>query len=105
MLTDGAVNARQLWLDVIEGRQHKLRHGYYCVRLPDDAQRAQGLSRSELQSIAKNYFNTTSPWSGVTDRGRFGIPAFVTDISVLLVNHIKKVYVAPRYAWISLWAQ
>ncbi|KAF8545769.1 hypothetical protein OG21DRAFT_1491940 [Imleria badia] len=49
------------------------------------------LSRSALQRIAANYFDTTSPWSEVTDRGRFGIPAFVTDFSVLLVNHIKKV--------------
>jgi GTPase SAR1 family protein len=91
MLSEGSVNARQSWLDVIEGRKHKLNHGYYCVRLPDDAQRAQRLSRSAFQRIAADYFDTTAPWSGVADRGRFGIPAFVTDISVLLVNHIKKV--------------
>jgi GTPase SAR1 family protein len=90
MLGDGAVNARQLWLDVIEGREHKLKHGYYCVRLPDDAQRAQRLSKPALQRIAADYFDTTSPWSEVTDRGRFGILAFVTDISVLLVSHINK---------------
>lgn len=95
MLGDGAVNAKKLWVDVIEGRQHTLKHGYYCVRLPDDAQRAQRLSRSVLQRIATDYFDTTSPWSEVTDRGRFGIPAFVSDISVLLVNHINKAYVAP----------
>ncbi|KAI9568111.1 P-loop containing nucleoside triphosphate hydrolase protein [Boletus coccyginus] len=91
MLGDGAVSSRQNWLEVIEGRQHRLKHGYYCVRLPDDAQRAQRLSRSALQRIAADYFDTTSPWSEVTDRGRFGIPAFVTDISVLLVNHITRI--------------
>ncbi|KAH0834801.1 P-loop containing nucleoside triphosphate hydrolase protein [Lanmaoa asiatica] len=90
MLGAGAVNAKKLWVDVIEGRQHTLKHGYYCVRLPDDAQRAQRLSRSVLQRIAAEYFDTTSPWNGVTNRGRFGIPAFVSDISVLLVSHIKK---------------
>ena len=105
MLGDGAVNARQLWLDVIEGREHELKHGYYCVRLPDDAQRAQRLSRSALQRIAADYFDTTSPWSEVTDRGRFGILAFVTDISVLLVSHINKLCVVPQCARISLWAQ
>jgi len=105
MLGDGAVSARQIWLDVIEGRQHKLKHGYYCVRLPDDAQRAQRLSRSALQRIAADYFDTASPWSEVTDRGRFGIPAFVTDISVLLVNHITRMYVALQYAWVSVGAQ
>jgi vacuolar protein sorting-associated protein 1 len=72
---------------VIEGRQHKLMHGYYCVRLPDDAQRAQRLSRAALQRTAMEYFDTTSPWSEVADR--FGIPGFVTEISVLLVSHIS----------------
>ena len=105
MLGDGAVNAKKLWLDVIKGRQHKLKHGYYCVRLPNDAQRAQRLSRSALQRMAADYFDTTPPWSEVTDRGRFGIPGFVSDISVLLVNHIKRVYVAPLCAWVSLRAQ
>ena len=94
IIGDGAVDARRLWLGVIEGRRHELKHGYYCVRLPDDAQRAQHLSRSALQRLAANYFDTTSPWSEVADRGRFGIPAFVTDISVLLIGHIKKVCVA-----------
>ncbi|KAF8434537.1 P-loop containing nucleoside triphosphate hydrolase protein [Boletus edulis BED1] len=89
-LGDGAVNSKQLWLDVIEGRQHTLKHGYYCVRLPDDAQRAQHLSRAALPRIAADWFDATPPWSGVADRGRFGIPAFVTDISVLLVHHINR---------------
>ena len=92
-------------MGVIEGRQHKLRHGYYCVRLPDDTQRAQRLPRSELQRIATDYFDTTSPWSEVTDRGRFGIPAFVSDISVLLVHHINKVCVAQPCVWLLLWTQ
>lgn len=102
VLGDGAVNARKLWLDVIEGRQHPLKHGYYCVRLPDDAQRQQGLSRSALQRVAIEFFDTTLPWSGVTDRGHFGIPAFVSDISALFANHIRRVYVSPPRAWISL---
>ncbi|KAF8434538.1 P-loop containing nucleoside triphosphate hydrolase protein [Boletus edulis BED1] len=90
-LGDGAVNSKKSWLDVIEGRQHTLKHGYYCVRLPDDAQRTQRLSRAALQRIAADWFDATPPWSGVADRGRFGIPAFVTDISVLLVHHINRV--------------
>ncbi|KAF8839207.1 hypothetical protein BDN67DRAFT_970437 [Paxillus ammoniavirescens] len=89
-LGQGAVSARRLWLDVIEGREHTLKHGYYCVRLPDDAQRAQRLSRIAFQKLAAEYFDKTPPWSEATDRGRFGIPAFVSDISALLVKHIEK---------------
>ncbi|KAF9220694.1 hypothetical protein BS17DRAFT_739183 [Gyrodon lividus] len=90
-LGDGAVNAKKMWLDVIEGREHHLKHGYYCVRLPDDAQRAQRLSRAALRKVEAEYFGITTPWSGVTERGRFGIPAFVSDISVLLVKLIERV--------------
>jgi hypothetical protein len=89
-LGQGAVSARKLWLDVIEGHQHALKHGYYCVRLPDDAQRTQRLSRTAFQKLEAEYFDTNPPWSQATERGRFGIPAFVSDISALLVKHIEK---------------
>ena len=35
-LTESATTARQRWKDIIEGRSHKLQHGYYCVKLADD---------------------------------------------------------------------
>ncbi|KAF8839213.1 hypothetical protein BDN67DRAFT_906024 [Paxillus ammoniavirescens] len=89
-LGEGAVSAKKLWIDVIEGHQHALKHGYYCVRLPDDAQRTQRLSRTASQKLEAEYFDTSPPWSQSTERGRFGIPAFVSDISALLVKHIGK---------------
>ncbi|KIJ12486.1 hypothetical protein PAXINDRAFT_171167 [Paxillus involutus ATCC 200175] len=89
-LGDGAVSARRMWVDVIEGHQYVLQHGYYCVRLPDDAQRTQRLSRAAFQRLEAQYFDTTHPWSEVTNRGRFGIPAFVSDISALLVRLIER---------------
>jgi hypothetical protein len=91
-LGTGAINQRRKWVEIIEGRseEHTLRHGFYCVRLPDDAERAQRLSRAESQKRAAEYFDTTSPWKDVTDRHRFGIPGFVSDISRLLIRLIEK---------------
>ncbi|KAG2365973.1 P-loop containing nucleoside triphosphate hydrolase protein [Suillus spraguei] len=88
----GAINQRRRWVEIIEGRSedHKLRHGFYCVRLPDDAERAQHLSRAESQRRATEYFDTTSPWNDVTDRRRFGIPGFVSDVSRLLIQLIEE---------------
>ncbi|KAG1775502.1 P-loop containing nucleoside triphosphate hydrolase protein [Suillus placidus] len=88
----GAINQRRKWVEIIEGRSedHTLRHGFYCVRLPDDAERAQRLSRAESQRRAAEYFNTTSPWKDVTDRHRFGIPGFVSDVSRLLIRLIEE---------------
>ncbi|KIJ08543.1 hypothetical protein PAXINDRAFT_120297, partial [Paxillus involutus ATCC 200175] len=90
ILGEGAVNAKKLWLDVIEGHQHALKHGYYCVRLPDDAQRTQRLSRAAFQKLEGEYFDTNLPWSQAKERGRFGIPPFISQMSALLVKHIEK---------------
>jgi hypothetical protein len=60
------------------------------VRLPDDAERGQHLSRAESQRRAAEYFDTTAPWSGVSDRRRFGIPGFVSDVSRLLIQLIEE---------------
>ncbi|KAG2052283.1 hypothetical protein BDR06DRAFT_888137 [Suillus hirtellus] len=88
----GAINQRKRWVEIIEGHSedHKLRHGFYCVRLPDDAERSQRLSRAELQRRAAEYFDTTPPWNGVSDRHRFGIPGFVSDVSRLLIQLIEE---------------
>ncbi|KAG1748049.1 P-loop containing nucleoside triphosphate hydrolase protein [Suillus lakei] len=88
----GAINQRRKWVEIIEGRSedHTLRHGFYCVRLPDDAERTQRLSRAESQRRAAEYFDTTAPWNSVTDRRRFGIPGFVSDVSRLLIQLIEE---------------
>jgi len=88
-LTRGATSARQKWKDVIQGQIHKLKHGYYCVRLPDDEERHRNITRAESLTLAADFFNTTSPWSDIADRHRFGIPGFVSDISRLLVRLIE----------------
>jgi len=60
------------------------------VRLPDDVERGQHLSRAESQRRAAEYFDTTAPWSGVSDRRRFGILGFVSDVSRLLIQLIEE---------------
>ncbi|KAG1742200.1 P-loop containing nucleoside triphosphate hydrolase protein [Suillus lakei] len=91
-LGTGAITQCHKWVEIIEGRseEHTLRHGFYCVRLPDDVERAQHLSRAESQRRAAEYFDTTSPWKDVIDRRRFGISGFVSDISRLLIRLIEE---------------
>ncbi|KAG1852536.1 hypothetical protein F4604DRAFT_1933686 [Suillus subluteus] len=68
----GAINQRRKWVEIIEGRSedHTLRHGFYCA--------------------CRRIFDTTSPWKDVTDRHRFGIPGFVSDVSRLLIQLIEE---------------
>lgn len=88
----GAMGKRQLWKDILQGQtkpMDTLKHGYYCVRLPDDDERARKISRAESQKLAAEFFDTTLPWSSIPERNRFGIPNFVSDISQLLVGLIE----------------
>jgi hypothetical protein len=39
----GAISARK---DVLDGRLHPLKHGYYCVRLPVDDERSRNITRA-----------------------------------------------------------
>ena len=96
-LTQGAISARQKWKDVLIGNAYKKKHGYYCVRLPDDHERSQDIPRLDFQRFASEYFETTSPWKEIIERGRFGIPCLVSNISKLLVELIETMSVELSY--------
>ncbi|KAJ6552047.1 P-loop containing nucleoside triphosphate hydrolase protein [Mycena vulgaris] len=89
ILGPGARGSRQKWKDVLEGKDHLLTHGYYCVRLPDDDDRSRGISRAESERRAAEYFDTTQPWKDIVDRTRFGVPNLATFLSQLLVARIE----------------
>ncbi|KAF9444433.1 hypothetical protein P691DRAFT_677583 [Macrolepiota fuliginosa MF-IS2] len=92
MLLPGAIGAHQLWKQTLENQntpnnQNYLQHGYYCVRLPDDASRQKGYTAQNLPN--PDYFDVTRPWSEVEDRRRFGVTNLVSDVSALLVQLIE----------------
>ncbi|KAJ7140089.1 P-loop containing nucleoside triphosphate hydrolase protein [Mycena crocata] len=89
ILGAGATGSRQKWKDILEGKDHQLTHGYYCVRLPDDAERARGITRAESETRAAEYFDSTQPWRDIADRSRFGVPNLATFLSELLVARIE----------------
>ncbi|KIL59205.1 hypothetical protein M378DRAFT_1017544 [Amanita muscaria Koide BX008] len=80
----------QKWRDVLEGKAYPLEHGYYCVRLADEAERMKRPSRAESERLADGFFRTRDPWSKMSLRSRFGIPNLVRDVSTLLVLWIEK---------------
>jgi hypothetical protein len=90
LLLPGSRNARTTWKQVLEGREHQTKHGYYCVRLPDDEQRAGGITKSRMDELADEFFNDTQPWNEISDRRRFGIPNLVKYMSELLIKLIHE---------------
>ncbi|KAJ6558304.1 P-loop containing nucleoside triphosphate hydrolase protein [Mycena capillaripes] len=89
ILGPGATGSRQKWKEVLEGKDHQLKHGYYCVRLPDDDERSRGISRAESERRAAEYFDSTQPWRDIVDRSRFGVPNLAAFLSKLLVARIE----------------
>ena len=85
-----SVGQLKKWRDVLEGNSNVLKHGYYCVRLPDEAERLKKLSRVETQGLAERFFTESSPWNEIKNRGRLGIPNLVRDVSAILVQWIER---------------
>ncbi|KAK7030462.1 hypothetical protein VNI00_014047 [Paramarasmius palmivorus] len=78
-------NARE----ALEGLgDHRLRNGYYCVRLPNDAERKEKLGSDIISARAEKLFGEAEPWSEVTNRSVFGVNNLVSSVSTLLVNII-----------------
>ncbi|TFK24431.1 P-loop containing nucleoside triphosphate hydrolase protein [Coprinopsis marcescibilis] len=90
MLQSGNTGLLTKWKETLAGESYELTHGYYCVKLPDDATRARGLGRTELQAQETEFFNSTEPWKSAVDRARFGVRNFVKSTSKLLISLIEK---------------
>ena len=88
-LSRGASRMREMWLDVLEGRDHQLKHGYFCTRQPDDDKRLSGVSPSEARAAEAEFFKMNSPWSTSISHSRFGTPNLVKSISELLTKIIS----------------
>lgn len=87
-VTKGSVGTEKKWKNIFEGKiqQHRLRLGYYCVRLLRDNERSQN---ANLQQTAMRYFSVTSPWKDLEVKDRLGVDALVKDISDLLMKFLK----------------
>ncbi|KAI0673304.1 P-loop containing nucleoside triphosphate hydrolase protein [Trametes maxima] len=87
----GSTKRRQMWLDVIEGRneEHALQHGYFCTRQPDDDQRLAKISPAEARAAETAFFRTTEPWSASVCPHRYGTQNLVKSISELLTRIIS----------------
>ncbi|RPD52277.1 hypothetical protein L226DRAFT_576779 [Lentinus tigrinus ALCF2SS1-7] len=90
MVDSGSSSKRKLWQEIFEGKsdKHRLKLGYYAVRLPKDDERERGIAAQELQRIADQVFKVVAPWKDVGGhhRERLGVHALVRDLSRLLMK-------------------
>ncbi|KAK0496696.1 P-loop containing nucleoside triphosphate hydrolase protein [Armillaria luteobubalina] len=90
MLPEGSVKNRALWLDVVEGRRFPLKHGYYCTRHPDDADRSQGMTSEEARKAEMEFFSRTEPWNISIKPHYFGVKNLTAALSSLLIQVIQE---------------
>ncbi|KAK0211639.1 P-loop containing nucleoside triphosphate hydrolase protein [Armillaria fumosa] len=90
MLPEGSVKNRALWLDVVEGRRFPLKHGYYCTRHPDDADRSQGMTSEEARKAEVEFFARTEPWNISIKPHYFGVKNLTAALSSLLIQVIQE---------------
>ncbi|PBK80191.1 hypothetical protein ARMGADRAFT_1003277 [Armillaria gallica] len=90
MLPEGSVKTRALWLDVVEGRRFPLKHGYYCTRHPDDADRSQGMTSEEARKAEMEFFARTEPWNISIKLHYFGVKNLTAALSSLLIQVIQE---------------
>lgn len=89
MLTEGSIQIKNLWLEILEGRsRHKLVHGYYCTRQLDDSQRAASIAPTEARRLEKEFFKKTRPWNQ-SAQDRFGTDQLISTVSNLLIGIIN----------------
>ncbi|KAL0952897.1 hypothetical protein HGRIS_007115 [Hohenbuehelia grisea] len=89
MLTEGAIKAREHYMDVLAGHRHPLSHGYFCVRLPDDAQRMRIAEPKESREAESAFFTETEPWSRAAT-ARLGVEKLVACLGKLLVQIVDQ---------------
>ncbi|PBK78915.1 hypothetical protein ARMSODRAFT_947905 [Armillaria solidipes] len=90
MLPEGSVKNRALWLDVVEGRRFPLKHGYYCTRHPDDADRSQGMTSEEARKAEMEFFARMEPWNISIKPHYFGVKNLTAALSSLLIQVIQE---------------
>ncbi|KDQ13938.1 hypothetical protein BOTBODRAFT_55684 [Botryobasidium botryosum FD-172 SS1] len=73
------------WQEIIEGRSHPLKHGYYVTRQPDDDARANGITSKAARDAEEAFFRG-DPWNKSTQRQRFGTRNLTRTLSRLLTD-------------------
>lgn len=85
-LAEGSIDAKENWVQVMAGQEHRTKHGYFCVRLPDDAERREKISYAEAREREMRYFATVAPWCDTAQRHRYGIESLVQFLSERLME-------------------
>lgn len=80
------------WLDIIEGRKHKLALGYFVTKQPAPKDVENNITHHEARQAERNFFDAHPLWSqcSPTLRARMGTVQLGTNLSKLLSQLIDR---------------
>jgi Dynamin central region len=79
-------------MEVLLGRRHALKKGYYVTKQPGPDDLTKKLSFEESRRREQEFFATTEPWKSSPEQvqSRIGIPKLTAELSRLLSNLIMQ---------------
>ncbi|RPA91160.1 P-loop containing nucleoside triphosphate hydrolase protein [Choiromyces venosus 120613-1] len=80
------------WINILRGHSHRLKHGYFVTKQPNQEQLVQGITHAQAREQEAEFFANTEPWkTELTDlKERFGTMALQSYLSKELGELIKK---------------
>ena len=79
-------------MEVLEGKRHMLKKGYYVTKQPGPNDLAKKSSFEDSRRQEQEFFATTEPWKSSSEKikSRTGIPKLTAELSKLLSNLIMQ---------------
>lgn len=53
----------QQWIDILRGKAHKLKHGYFVTKQPSQDQLVRGITHAEARRAEGEFFANNEPWA------------------------------------------
>jgi hypothetical protein len=80
------------WLEVLEGKRHLLKHGYYVTKQPGPDELSKKPSFKDTRDQERRFFAATEPWKSTSAhiKSRTGIPNLTIELSKLLSHLIMQ---------------
>ncbi|KAL0640425.1 hypothetical protein Q9L58_000393 [Maublancomyces gigas] len=80
------------WINILRGNSHRLKHGYFVTKQPNQEQLTQGIDHAQARAQEAEFFKNTDPWKGelLDLKDRFGTQALQSYLAKELGELIRK---------------
>ncbi|KAG8772403.1 hypothetical protein FRC15_002753 [Serendipita sp. 397] len=87
---DPIAGSSRSWLDLLENKEERFKHGWYCVKQANQEQLEGGITWEDARKNESSFFDKTQPWSQLDERTRLrlGTSALTNAVHNILFDLI-----------------